>query len=198
MKNLHWIDFLKLRGQAGILGYEPYGTQFYWESYYNYASGMTYGPYTTNQWFGSETFSSTSSNAVRIANDGLGWEKNKEISFGFDAMLGKRWTLGYTHYNTLQDGIIACDTIQQFAQIDEMRLLPDEKRTYVGRCLGCRRVSHLHPSCSVKSLTTCNLTCHRQSILVPWQRACQHLGMSPECEVSLMPPYHLEMELAEP
>ena len=106
MKNLNWLDFLKVRAQAGILGYEPYGTQFYWESYYNYASGMTYGPYTTNQWFGSESFSTTSSNVARIANDGLGWEKNKEVSFGFDATLGKRWTLSYTHYNTLQDGII--------------------------------------------------------------------------------------------
>lgn len=106
MDALPWIDFLKVRAQAGILGYEPYGTQFYWESYYASSGGNTYGPYTTNQWFGSGSFSANGTNAVRIANDNLGWEKNKEISFGFDAVLGKRWTLSYTHYNTLQDGII--------------------------------------------------------------------------------------------
>ena len=106
LKHSSWLDYLKLRGQAGILGYEPYGTQYYWESYYTATSSITYGPYTTNQWFGSETFSATGTNANRIANENLGWEKNKEYSFGLDAVLFGHLSLGYTHYRTLQDGIV--------------------------------------------------------------------------------------------
>ena len=106
MKNASWIDYLKLRGQAGILGYEPYGTQYHWESYYTATSSIAYGPYSTNQWFGSGSFSATGTNASRIANENLGWEKNKEISAGFDAVLFDHLTVGYTHYNCLRDGIV--------------------------------------------------------------------------------------------
>lgn len=106
LSNSSWLDYLKVRGQAGILGYEPYGTQYYWESYYTSTGSITYGPYSTNQWFGSGTFAATGTTASRIANESLGWEKNKEISFGFDAVIGKKLAIGYTHYFCLRDGIV--------------------------------------------------------------------------------------------
>lgn len=107
MKAVSWLDYLKLRAQAGVLGYEPYGTQYYWESYYTATGSISYGPYSTNQWFGGGSFSATGTNASRIANDNLGWEKNKELSAGLDAtLLGGRLSLGYTHYNCLRDGIV--------------------------------------------------------------------------------------------
>ena len=106
MEGARWLDYLKLRAQAGILGYEPYGTQYYWESYYTSTGSISYGPYSTNQWFGSGSFSATGTNANRIANENLGWEKNKEYSAGFDAVLFGRLSVGYTHYNSLRDGIV--------------------------------------------------------------------------------------------
>ena len=106
LKRVPWLDYLKLRGQAGILGYEPYGTQYLWESYYTATGSITYGPYSTNQWFGSGTFSATGTNADRIANENLGWEKNKELSFGLDAVLFGHLSLGYTHYHCIDDGIV--------------------------------------------------------------------------------------------
>ncbi len=101
------LDQVKLRAQAGILGYEPYGGQYYWQSKYTKSSAFTYGPYSAGQWFGStSSINAYYTTLSRYENDDLGWEKNKEIEAGADFSIGKNFTAGITYYHVLQDGIV--------------------------------------------------------------------------------------------
>ncbi len=107
LKEVSWIDLLKVRGQAGILGYEDFGDQFYYESYYQKASGPGFGPAPSNQWFGTATVSMDKTSLSRLGNPDLTWEKCKELSAGVDAQLfGRRLELSATYFLSKHDGII--------------------------------------------------------------------------------------------
>lgn len=109
MQDVKWIDFLKLRGQAGILGHDTFGSQELYEDYYVKGSGIKFGPYTTGyQWIGSTNAYQSYVNTIsRLGNPDLTWEKRKEFTIGIDAMLlGNRLSVEAGYYNALRDGII--------------------------------------------------------------------------------------------
>jgi len=110
MKKLQFIDYLKLRAETGVLGYDGLSSTFYYnDNWGTNTSGATFGPYTTNQWFGSDTDNSVyRSYPNRISNPDLTWEKRKEVSIGIDALLFKqKLSLELSYYNNTRDGIIS-------------------------------------------------------------------------------------------
>lgn len=111
MSGIKFIDYLKLRFDAGILGYENFSGQPYFRSNWSTnTSGSAFGPYSnsTNQWFGSTTDASVyRTNTNRIGNPDLSWEKRKEFSAGLDALLfNQKLSFEMTYYNNLRDGEI--------------------------------------------------------------------------------------------
>ena len=53
MKGLSFINYLKLRGETGIIGYENFTNPFLYRDSWTYnTSGAVFGAYSTNQWFG--------------------------------------------------------------------------------------------------------------------------------------------------
>lgn len=108
MEDVRWIDFLKLRGQAGILGHDTFGSQELYEDYYVKSSGIKFGPYTTGyQWIGSTNAYQSYVNTIsRLGNPDLTWEKRKEFSIGIDAIGFHRLSVEAGYYNALCDGII--------------------------------------------------------------------------------------------
>jgi TonB-linked SusC/RagA family outer membrane protein len=110
MKNMKAIDYLKIRVEGGMLGYESFMAPFsYRDRYNNSNNGTLFGPASTNQWFGNTTETlvyRTSPN--RTGNPDITWENRKEFSAGFDAQLfHQKLTLELTYYNNLRDGIIS-------------------------------------------------------------------------------------------
>ena len=53
MQDVKWVNYLKIRGQAGIIGHDTFGSQELYEDYYVKSKGINFGPYTTGyQWIG--------------------------------------------------------------------------------------------------------------------------------------------------
>lgn len=110
MKKAKFIDYLKLRVEGGVLGYESFRAPFaYRDRWTNNNNGTLFGPTTTTtQWFGNTTETlvyRTSSN--RTGNPDITWEKRKEFSTGIDALFFKqKLFLEMTYYNNLRDGQI--------------------------------------------------------------------------------------------
>ncbi|MCX6237657.1 MAG: SusC/RagA family TonB-linked outer membrane protein [Bacteroidia bacterium] len=110
MKDIKCIDYLKLRVEGGILGYDSFlGPFTYRDRWNNNNNGTLFGPASTNQWFGNTTESlvyRVSPN--RTGNPDIGWEKRRELSAGIDGMFFKqKLTLELNYYNNLRDGIIS-------------------------------------------------------------------------------------------
>ena len=109
MQDVKWVNYLKLRGQAGIIGHDTFGSQELYEDYYVKSKGINFGPYTTGyQWIGStNSYQSYVNTISRLGNPDLTWEKRKEVTVGIDAMLfGNRLSVEASYYNALRDGII--------------------------------------------------------------------------------------------
>jgi len=104
------IDYLKLRAEAGILGYDNYQSPYYYRDDHNTStSGISFGPYSAGTWFGT-----TTENAVpkttqsRTGNPSLSWEVRKELNVGFDgSFLKNKLEVELTYYNFLRNGIIS-------------------------------------------------------------------------------------------
>ena len=110
MKGAKFIDYLKLRAEGGVLGYESFFSPFYYRDRFNYnSSGSAFGPHSTNQWFGSSTDNQvyrTSPN--RTGNPDLGWEKRREFSVGLDAvMFSEKLSLEVNYYDNQRDGMVS-------------------------------------------------------------------------------------------
>lgn len=109
MKGISSIDFLKIRLQASNLSYDSLTSanrdvdNYSWNN-----SGQKFGPYTTNQWFGSTAGSALNRTyASMLGNPNLRLEQRKEVSGGFDlTAFGRRFNLSATAYAFLQDGAI--------------------------------------------------------------------------------------------
>lgn len=104
-----WLDFLKVRAQVGVLGYDSFGTQGLYEDYYTKSKGINFGPYTTNyQWLGSTNRYQSYVNTIsRLGNPDLSWEKRRELTVGFDALLlRQRLSLELNYFSIKRDGII--------------------------------------------------------------------------------------------
>ena len=108
-KGIPAIDFLKLRLQLSSLNYDSRTSanrdvdNYSWNN-----SGQKFGPYTTNQWFGSTTSANVNRTYVSmLGNPNLRLEKRKEISGGFDlSAFERKLDVALTAYAFIQDGII--------------------------------------------------------------------------------------------
>lgn len=108
MSNLKFVNYLKLRTEAGILGCENYTTPFYNLDNYTGSTGSNFGPYSVGKWFGpnNETDPYTAY-PNRIGNPNLTWEKTKEFSIGIDGlMFNNELSFEINYYNNLRDGQI--------------------------------------------------------------------------------------------
>lgn len=106
MKNLTFLDFLKIRAEYGELGYESSTpSTFQYEDKWLTGTGSAFGPHTSNRWFGNniddKVYTATYN---KVGNPDLNWEIRKEFSAGFDAqMLKNRLNVGFSYYNILRD-----------------------------------------------------------------------------------------------
>jgi TonB-linked SusC/RagA family outer membrane protein len=110
MRDIRFIDYLKLRANGGILGYDGLSTAFYYQDRWSTnTSGSSFGPHSANQWFGSDNETSVKRTYPnRIANYGLTWEQRKEFSVGLDALLfNRKLYFEFNYYNNIRDGIIS-------------------------------------------------------------------------------------------
>jgi TonB-linked SusC/RagA family outer membrane protein len=107
MSGLKFINYLKLRANAGILGNETFRSPFYYRDSYTYnSSGTPFGPNSTGQWFGSNRDATVYRNyPSRVGNPALDWETRKEFSAGLDAlMFSQKLSLEVSYYNNLREG----------------------------------------------------------------------------------------------
>lgn len=101
------INYVKLRAEAGILGYDGNISPFNYQDRWNRGSLGGFGPHNLNRWFGTNTSSLYTAAPARTGNPDLTWEKRKEFSAGLDAMLlDNKLSLELTYYNNLREGII--------------------------------------------------------------------------------------------
>jgi TonB-linked SusC/RagA family outer membrane protein len=110
LKDVKCINYLKLRAEGGILGYESFMGPFaYRDRWNNNNNGTLFGPASTNQWFGNTTETivyRVSPN--RTGNPDISWEKRKEFSAGIDGMFfNQKLSLQLTYYNNLREGVIS-------------------------------------------------------------------------------------------
>ncbi|MBQ6821489.1 MAG: SusC/RagA family TonB-linked outer membrane protein [Bacteroidales bacterium] len=109
LKGAKWLDFLKLRVQGSYLSYDSRTSanrdvdNYSWNN-----SGQKFGPYTTNQWFGSNTSANVNRTYLSmLGNPALGLERRMELSGGVDlTAFGKRLDVSLSGYLVSQQGII--------------------------------------------------------------------------------------------
>ncbi|MBO4446630.1 MAG: SusC/RagA family TonB-linked outer membrane protein [Bacteroidales bacterium] len=109
MKNAKWLDFMKFRVQGSYLAYDSRTSanrdvdNYSWNN-----SGQKFGPYSTNQWFGSTTSANVNRTYLSmLGNPDLALERRAEVSGGLDlTALDKRLDINLTGYLVAQKGII--------------------------------------------------------------------------------------------
>jgi TonB-linked SusC/RagA family outer membrane protein len=105
------LNYLKLRGEAGILCYDSFINGYYfYDTFTKNSSGLAFGPNTGgNGWLGTNTEPNVyRTSLTKVANYDLRLEKRKEINVGFDASLFKNtFDVEFTYYNQLHDGIVS-------------------------------------------------------------------------------------------
>lgn len=108
MKHVDFINYLKLRAEIGILGYDNFQAPFYYRDNYTTTISGGFGP-STSSWLGSATDSNAPRTSLaRTGNPDLNWEKRKELNAGIDAaMFSNKLSIELTYYNQLRDGIIS-------------------------------------------------------------------------------------------
>lgn len=108
MSNLKFVNFLKLRAEAGILGAESFMSPFLYRDNWTTNNGVNFGPASASTWFGTTTQTGIiTAYPSKTGNSVLGWEKTKEISIGLDGLLlNQKLSFEVTYYNNLRDGII--------------------------------------------------------------------------------------------
>jgi TonB-linked SusC/RagA family outer membrane protein len=108
MSGLKFINYLKLRAEAGILGYESFMTPLYDLDNFSSSTGSNFGPYSTGKWQGTNNETSPYiAYPNRVGNPDLTWEKRREFTIGLDGlMFNNRLSLEVNYYNNLRDGII--------------------------------------------------------------------------------------------
>lgn len=110
LKDSRFINYLKIRGEFGVLGYESFFSPFRYRSDWNHNnSGIDFGPHSANQWFGTNTESDVyRTTPSRTGNPDLTWEKRREFNAGIDLLVADHKLLfELNYYNQLRDGMIA-------------------------------------------------------------------------------------------
>ena len=109
LKGSGQVDYLKLRAQAGVIGYNPFGALDLYEDEYLKEKGVNFGPASTDfEWIGGSTkYQSYKTTLLRLGNKDLTWEKRKEITAGIEAkFFGNRLSVDADYFYILRDGII--------------------------------------------------------------------------------------------
>lgn len=107
LKGAKNLDFLKLRVQGGLLNYDALTSanrdidNYSWNN-----SGQKFGPYTSNQWFGSDQGSSTNRTyASMLGNPNLRLERRYEATAGFDlTAFSRRLNISASYWFNYFDG----------------------------------------------------------------------------------------------
>jgi TonB-linked SusC/RagA family outer membrane protein len=110
MTNAGFINFLKLRAEAGMIGNEVFLFPHYDETRWSQdGSGGAFGPFSSSQWFGSTQETGVRRTSIqRTGNSDLTWEKRKEFNVGFDAVMFKnKLSLDLTYWHWVNSGVIA-------------------------------------------------------------------------------------------
>jgi hypothetical protein len=110
MENVGFLNFLKLRAEAGVIGNDVFLFPHYDETRWSQdGSGSAFGPYSSSQWFGSTQDGSVRRTSLqRTGNSDLTWEKRKEFNAGFDAVMFKnKLSLDLTYWHWVNSGVIA-------------------------------------------------------------------------------------------
>ncbi len=110
LSNLHFINFLKIRAQYGVIGNETFLFPHYDETRFAQdGSGSAFGPYSSSQWFGSTQETGVRRTSLqRVGNLDLTWERRREFNVGFDALLfNHKLSLDVTYWRWTNDGVIA-------------------------------------------------------------------------------------------
>lgn len=111
MKRQNFIDFLKVRAQAGQLGAMNYQTTYKYETDWSSSATNDFGypeGNNTSNWLGStNTSEHYSAKYSNLANPDLDWERDNEFSAGFEMyMLKRRLMVDFAYYNRTRTGII--------------------------------------------------------------------------------------------
>lgn len=112
MSNIKFVNFLKLRGEIGVIGYDPYLDPFTTATRFTATTRTSFGPHPLNRWFGSNVeLNPPSTYPQWVGNPDLGWEKRKEFNIGLDGLFfDQKLSFEISYYNTLRDGIIGRQT----------------------------------------------------------------------------------------
>lgn len=112
MENHKFIDFFKVRAQAGQLGAMNFKNSYKYDADWNVSSTNKFG-YPENHsadtnWLGStNTSQHNSSTYTTLENPELDWEKVNEFSAGLELhMLKRRLMFDFAYYNRTRTGII--------------------------------------------------------------------------------------------
>lgn len=107
MKSLNFINYLKLRAETGILGYDNFQAPYYFRDNYTSSTYGAFGPSTAG-WLGSTKESTVYHTTYsRYGNPNLGWEKRKEFNVGLEGVLfSNKVNFDLSYYNQLRDGIV--------------------------------------------------------------------------------------------
>lgn len=106
MKDVEFIDFLKLRAEWGLLGYlSSTPTLSMYENKWQTGSGSSFGPNSSNKWMGGSQWTPAYTFYNKWKNPDLNWETRNEFSVGLDALLfDKKLSVSVNYYNSRHNG----------------------------------------------------------------------------------------------
>jgi len=85
LKDVDWIDRLKVHAQAGRVGYaDVFDSNYRYQANYDISGAINFGPATAYQWFGTDKQTATTTELTRLANPELTWPKIDEFDLGVD------------------------------------------------------------------------------------------------------------------
>jgi TonB-linked SusC/RagA family outer membrane protein len=90
MQNLHWLDFLKIRGSWGRVGNQNIPAYRYLSLISFSQASYIFGPVE-----GANTQGAYQSS---IGNPDIKWETSEQTNVGFDATVKKRWNINFDYY----------------------------------------------------------------------------------------------------
>lgn len=112
MSKAGFVNFLKLRAEVGVIGFDPYLDPHIVRSRFIGTTRTSFGPHPLNRWFGTNVETNPPSTYPSwVGNPNVGWEKRKEFNIGLDGLLfNHKLSAEVNYYNTMRDGIIGQQT----------------------------------------------------------------------------------------
>ena len=113
LKSVSWVDNLKLRAQAGIIGQTSlFDTPYLYRGIYSFGNSMYYGPNDKQDcWFGgTANWVSQKTTISRVPNEDLSWAKIYQVDAGLDFDFLNMFSFNTNFFYRKIDGIIANTT----------------------------------------------------------------------------------------